>query len=213
MAYQLYGAYCDLQPKGSAENLLKLMISEDPGFVADFLAQNCGFKYSDKQTALEQLHPVKRLELVLKTLNAEIEIMKIEGDIAEKVQAAVNKGQRDYYLREQLKVIHAELGEEDEDQEFEEYEKKIRELRLESAIEEKLLKDLGRLEKHPMGSSEGALLRDYLDICLELPWNIETEETVNIEAARRILNEDHYGLQQVKKRVLEFLAVRSSHLR
>lgn len=208
VAYQLYGAYCDLQPKGSAENLLKLMISEDPGFVADFLAQNCGFKYSDKQTALEQLHPVKRLELVLKTLNAEIEIMKIEGDIAEKVQAAVNKGQRDYYLREQLKVIHAELGEEDEDQEFEEYEKKIRELRLEPAIEEKLLKDLGRLEKHPMGSSEGALLRDYLDICLELPWNIETEETVNIEAARRILNEDHYGLQQVKKRVLEFLAVR-----
>ena len=208
VAYQLYGSYCDLLPKGSAESLLKLMTSDEPGFVADFLAQNCGFKYLDKQEALEQLHPVKRLEFVLKTLSAEIEIMKIEGDIAEKVQAAVNKGQRDYYLREQLKVIHQELGEEDEDQEFDEYEKKIRALKLEDAVQEKLLKDLGRLSKHPAGSSEGALLRDYLDLVLELPWNSETPETVNIEAARRILDEDHYGLEQVKKRVLELLAVR-----
>lgn len=208
VAYQLYGVYCDLLPKGSAESLLKLMTSDEPGFVADFLAQNCGFKYTDKQEALEQLHPVKRLEHVLKTLSAEIEIMKIEGDIAEKVQAAVNKSQKDYYLREQLKVIHQELGEEDEDQEFDEYEKKIKDLHLEAAIEEKLLKDLGRLAKHPMGSSEGALLRDYLDVVLELPWNTETQETVNIEAARRILEEDHYGLEPVKKRVLELLAVR-----
>lgn len=208
VAYQLYGSYCDMQPKSSAENLLRLMTSEDPGFVADFLAQNCGFKYQDKQEALEQLHQIKRLESVLKTLTAEIEIMRIEGDIAEKVQAAVNKGQRDYYLREQLKIIRAELGEEDEDQEFEEYEQKIRALKLEAAIEEKLLKELGRLQKHPTGSSEGALLRDYLDICLELPWNTETQETVNIEAARRILDADHYGLEQVKKRVLELLAVR-----
>lgn len=208
VGYQLYGSYCDMQPKSSAENLLRLMTSEDPGFVADFLAQNCGFKYQDKQDALEQLHQIKRLEFVLKTLTAEIEIMRIEGDIAEKVQAAVNKGQRDYYLREQLKIIHAELGEEDEDQEFEEYEEKIRSLKLDAAVEEKLLKELGRLQKHPAGSSEGALLRDYLDVCLELPWNTETQETVDIQAARRILDADHYGLEQVKKRVLELLAVR-----
>ncbi len=208
VAYQLYGTYSDLLPKGSAENLLRLMSSEDPGFVSDFLAQNCGFKYTDKQEALEMLHPVKRLEFVLKTLSSEIEIMKLEGDIAEQVQAAVSKGQRDYYLREQLKIIHAELGEEDEDQEIDEYEKKIRELKLEPAIEEKLLKDLTRLSKHPMGSSEGAVLRDYLDLILELPWNTETEETVDIEAARKKLDEDHYGLQQVKKRILELLAVR-----
>ena len=208
VAYQLYGTYSDLLPKGSAENLLRLMSSEDPGFVSDFLAQNCGFKYTDKQEALEMLHPVKRLEFVLKTLSSEIEIMKLEGDIAEQVQAAVSKGQRDYYLREQLKIIRAELGEEDEDQEIDEYEKKIRELKLEPAIEEKLLKDLTRLSKHPMGSSEGAVLRDYLDLILELPWNTETEETVDIEAARKKLDEDHYGLQQVKKRILELLAVR-----
>ena len=208
VAYQLYGTYSDLLPKGSAENLLRLMTSEDPGFVSDFLAQNCGFKYTDKQEALEMLHPVKRLEFVLKTLSSEIEIMKLEGDIAEQVQAAVSKGQRDYYLREQLKIIHAELGEEDEDQEIDEYEKKIRGLKLEPAIEEKLLKDLTRMSKHPMGSSEGAVLRDYLDLILELPWNTETEETVDIEAARKKLDEDHYGLQQVKKRILELLAVR-----
>ena len=208
LAYQLYGAYSDLQPKGSAESLLRLMTSEDPGYVANYLAQNCGFKYTDKQTALESLHPVKRLEFVLKTLSNEIEIMKLESDIAERVQAAVSKGQRDYYLREQMKIIQTELGEEDEEQEFGEYEKKIRELKLDTAIEEKLLKDLSRLSKHPMGSSEGALLRDYLDLILELPWNTETEEVVDIEAARKKLDDDHYGLQQVKKRILELLAVR-----
>ncbi len=208
VAYQLYGVYSDLLPQNNAESLLRLMTSEDPGFVADYLSQNCGFKYQDKQTALEQLHPVKRLDFAVKTLGKEVEIMKLEGDIAEQVQAAVNKGQRDYYLREQLRIIHEELGEENEDRELEEYGEKIRALKLEKSIEEKLLKDLSRLSKHPSGSSEGALLRDYLDLALELPWNTTTEETVDIEAARRKLDEDHYGLQKVKERILEFLAVR-----
>ncbi len=208
VAYQMYGTYSDLLPKGSAENLLRLLTSDEPGFVADFLAQNCGFKYTDKQTALETLATGKRLEFVLKALNSEIEIMKIENDISEKVQVAVNKSQRDFYLREQLRVIHSELGEEDEDQEFEDYEQRIKALKLDGAIEEKLLKDVARLSKHPVGSAEGALLRDYLDIVLELPWNIETKETVNIEAAQKTLDQDHYGLEQVKKRVLELLAVR-----
>lgn len=208
VAYQLYGAYTDLLPKSGSENLLKLMTSEDPGFVSDFIAQNCGFRYDDKQRCLEQLHPVKRLEMALKILNSEIEIMKIEGDIAERVQNAMNKSQRDYYLREQLKVIHQELGEEDEDAEFYEYEQKILGLKLPQEIEEKLLKELARLEKQPVGSSEASVIRNYLDVCLELPWNQETEETVNIETARKILDEDHFGMEQVKKRVLELLAVR-----
>ena len=208
IAYQLFGVYSDLLPKGSTDNLLKLMSSDDPGYVADFLAQNCGFRYDDKQAILEMTHPVKRLELALSTLNNEIEIMKIEGDIAEKVQNAVNQNQRDYYLREQLKIIHQELGEEDEDQEFFEYERKIIALGLEQDVEEKLLKELSRLEKQPSGSQEGALLRNYLDLCLELPWHTSTQETVNIEQARKILDEDHFGLQQVKKHVLELLAVR-----
>ncbi len=208
VAYELYGVYSDLMPKNNNDNIFKLMTSEEPGFVADFLGQNCGFRYDDKQACLQQLHPIKRLELAVKTLNSEIEIMKIESDIAEKVQNAMNQSQRDYYLREQLKVIHQELGEEDDEAEFYEYEQKILGLHLEQEIEEKLLKELSRLAKQPVGSSEASVIRNYLDVCLELPWNEETKETVNIENARKILDEDHFGLQQVKKRVLELLAVR-----
>ena len=208
VSYQLYGNYCDLLPKSNADALLRLMTSDDPAYVSDFLAQNCGFRYDDKQKCLEQLHPVKRLELALKTLGSEIEIMKIESDIADKVQDAMNKSQRDYYLREQLKVIHQELGEEDEDQEIDDYREKILALHLEKDTEERLLKELSRLEKQPLGSSEAAVMRNYLDTVLELPWNEETKDTVNIESARRILDEDHYGLDAVKKRVLELLAVR-----
>ncbi len=208
VSYQLYGSYCDLLPKSNADALLRLMTSEDPAFVSDFLAQNCGFRYDDKQKCLEMLHPVKRLELALKTLGSEIEIMKIESDIADKVQDAMNKSQRDYYLREQLKVIYQELGEEDEDQEINDYREKILALHLEQDTEERLLKELSRLEKQPLGSSEAAVMRNYLDTVLELPWNEETKDTVNIESARRILDEDHYGLDTVKKRVLELLAVR-----
>lgn len=208
IAYQLYGVYTDLLPKGSVDNLLKLMSSDEPGYVSDFLAQHCGFKYDDKQICLEILHPVKRLEKAVNTLNAEIEIMKIEGDIAEKVQSAVNKSQRDFYLREQLKVIHQELGEEDEDAEFFEYEQKILALHLPKESEEKLLKELNKLEKQPIGSSEASVIRNYLDTVLELPWNRETKERLDLNAARRILDEDHYGLESVKERVLELLAVR-----
>ena len=207
VAFQLYGIYSDLLPKGSTENLLKLMSYEDPARVADFMGQHCGFRYDDKQRCLEQRHPVKRLELAVKILNSEIEIMKIEGDIAEQVQAAMNKNQKDYYLREQLRIIQQELGE-DEDAEFFEYEQKILALHLDKEIEEKLLKELHKLEKQPAGSSEGSVIRNYLDIALELPWNEMTEETVDIESARKILDEDHFGLQTVKKRVLELLAVR-----
>lgn len=208
VAYQLYGSYCDLLPKGNADALLRLMTSDDPAFVSDVLGQNCGFRFDDKQRCLEILHPVKRLETALKILSSEIEIMKIENDIADKVQEAMNKNQRDYYLREQLKVIHQELGEEDEDQEIDDYRQKILALHLEQDTEERLLKELSRLEKQPLGSSEAAVMRNYLDTVLELPWNEETKDTVNIEAARRMLDEDHYGLDTVKKRVLELLAVR-----
>ena len=208
VSYQLYGNYSDLLPKSNADALLRLMTSDDPAYVSDYLAQNCGFRYDDKQKCLEMLHPVKRLEMSLKILSSEIEIMKIESDIADKVQDAMNKSQRDYYLREQLKVIHQELGEEDEDQEIDDYREKILALHLEKDTEERLLKELSRLEKQPLGSSEAAVMRNYLDTVLELPWNVETKDTVNIEAARRILDEDHYGLDAVKRRVLELLAVR-----
>lgn len=208
VAYQMYGNYCDLLPKGNAENLLRLMTSDDPSFVSDYIAQNCSFRFEDRQECLEQLHPVKRLEAVLKILASEIEVMTIESEIADKVQTAMNKTQRDYYLHEQLKVIHQELGEVDEDQEIDEYRQKITDLHLDADIQERLFKELTRLEKQPVGSSEASVMRNYLDIVLELPWNEETKDTVDIEVAKRILDEDHYGLDAVKKRILELLAVR-----
>ena len=208
IVFDLFGEYIELQPKGSNENLLKVMASDEPGYVADYICQNCGFRYEDKQECLEILHPVKRLELVARLLQSEIEILRLENDIAEQVQNNMNKSQRDYYLREQLHVIHEELGETDEEEEFEEYEAKIRELGLEKETEDKFLKELSRLKKQPVGSSEAAVIRNYLDIALELPWNTETEDRLDISAAAKILDDDHYGLDTVKKRVLELLAVR-----
>ena len=208
VASQLYGVYVEDQPKNGTENLIHLMNIGNPSEAADFLAQNCGFRYESKQKCIEELNPIKRLNFAVKELNNEIEILQLESEIAEEVQEAVNQDQKDYYLREQLHIIREELGEEDEDEEYSSYEKKIRALGLKEEQEEKLLKELSRLKKQPLGSSEAALLRNYLDVCLEIPWNIGTEETIDIEAARKILDEDHYGMQKVKERVLEFLAVR-----
>lgn len=208
IACELFGQYIDLMPKGSAEALLKLMSSDEPGYIADYIAQNCNLRYDIKQECLEMLHPVKRLEFAIKQLQAEIKIIKLENDISDQVQNNMNKSQRDYYLREQLHVIHQELGEEDEEEEYAEYEKRINEIGLEDATRDKFLKEVSRLKKQPAGSSEAAVIRNYLDICLELPWNVETEEQIDITAAQKILDEDHYGLQTVKKRIIEILAVR-----
>ena len=120
----------------------------------------------------------------------------------------MNQNQRDYYLREQMKVIRDELGEEDVDSEAAAYQTKIRKLELPEEVTEKLLKEVSRLTKQPMGSSEAAVIRNYLDVALDLPWNTRTKERVDLKAARKILDEDHYGMEKVKERVLEFLAVR-----
>ena len=135
-------------------------------------------------------------------------MLRLESDIQEKPKATIDQGQKDYYLREQMKVIRQELGETDEHSEISEYERKILALKLEQASEEKVLKDLDRLSKQPFGSSEGAVLRNYLDTLLELPWNQYTKERVDVEAARKVLEKDHYGLEKVKERILETLAVR-----
>ena len=134
-------------------------------------------------------------------------MLHLETDIQEKTRAHIDQDQRDYYLREQMKVIAGELGE-DEDDDASVYRTKIRALNLEKELEDKLLKEVRRMSKQPVGSSEGALLRNYLDVCLELPWNHHTEDTLDIMQARKILDEDHFGLEKVKERIIEFLAVR-----
>ena len=206
-ANQLYGTYMDMTEHPSQAIHLRLMASESNGFTADTIAQNSLFDFKEKAKLLCQMNPDRRLESVVKLLRQEIEVLKIEGIIQEKTKASIDQNQKDYYLREQMKAIREELGEERDD-EFDVYADRIRSLHLEEDLEKKLLKDVDRAKKQPFGSSEGAVLRNYLDIVLELPWNIKTKERIDVAAARKILDNDHFGMEKVKERILETLAVR-----
>ena len=207
-ANALYAGYMDLIERPPQTVQLRLISSDDCGYIADSIAQNSGFDYRDKAKLLCQLNPVRRLEAAVKLLKQEMEMLRLESDIQERTRAIIDQEQKDYYLREQMKAIREELGEGDDINEFAEYEKGILLLNLPEESETKLMKDLARLKKQPFGSSEGAVLRNYLDTVLELPWNTSTWERVDVETARKILNKDHYGLEKVKERILETIAVR-----
>ena len=207
-AVMLFGNYLDFADRPSQNAHLRILASDNCGFIADTIAQNAGFDYRDKAKLLCQLNPVRRLETALRLLRQEVEMLQLDSDIQEKTRAHIDQEQRDYYLREQMKTIREELGESDDINEFAEYENKILLLNLEQASEEKLLKDLSRLKKQPFGSSEASVLRNYLDTVLELPWNKSTKERIDVETARKILNKDHFGLEKVKERILETIAVR-----
>ncbi len=207
-ATMLYGAYSDMVERPAQAVHLQILASEDCSFVADAIAQNSGIDYRDKAKLLCQLNPIRRMENTLKLLQQEIQMLHIEADIQEKTRYNMDREQRDYYLREQIKAIREELGEGDDAAEFAEYEKKILLLNLPQGSEEKLLKDLQRLKKQPYGSVEASVLRNYLDTVLELPWNTATKERIDVTAAKRILDKDHFGLEKVKARILETIAVR-----
>ena len=207
-ANALYASYLELMERPSQSVQMRLLASDDCGFVADTIAQNSGMDYRDKAKLLCQLNPLRRLESTIQMLQQELEMLQLESEIQDKTRAIMDQEHRDYYLREQMKAIREELGEGDEEQEFAQYEKGILLLNLERESEEKLLRDLARLKKQPFGSSEAAVLRNYLDTVLELPWNKTTKERVDVEAARKILDKDHYGLEKVKERILETIAVR-----
>ena len=206
-ANALYGNYVELSEYPAQAIQLRMLSSENTGFIADSIAQNSGMDYPDKVALLGQMNPVRRLELAVKLLRRELEMLHLEADIQERTKANIDQNQKDYYLREQLKVIQQELGEEDEN-EFAAYERGVLSLNLEENSEKKLLKDLQRLKKQPFGSSEGAVLRNYLDTVLELPWGKYTKERVDVAAAKKVLDKDHYGLEKVKERILQTIAVR-----
>ena len=207
-AYNLYEQFMELSGRNGQDGLMQIISNNEPGYVADYITQNTSVNYTDKQRVLEQLQPLRRLELACILLGRELDIMHLEAEIQERVQENVNKGQRDYYLREQIRVIQSELGEDDEEEELFRYETKIQELKLPEEIEEKLLKEVRRLGKQPSNSQEAAVIRTYLDTCLELPWNTRTKERVDIKTAQKILDDDHFGLEKVKERILEVFAVR-----
>ncbi len=207
-ATALYGSYLDFVERPAQAVQLKILDSDSCGYIADSIAQNSGFDYPDKAKLLCQINAVKRLEHTIQLLRQEIQMLQLETDIQEKTKAHIDQDQRDYYLREQMKAIREELGYGDEHSEFDQLESKILQLKLQAEWEEKVLKDLSRLKKQPFGSSEASVLRNYLDTVLDFPWNESTKERLEISAARRILDKDHFGLEKVKARILETLAVR-----
>jgi len=209
--YELFESYVELSPKMPPDILLNLLASEDPAYIADYIAQNLPMRTADKQAVLEELRPIPRLHKLYQTLQREVEILEVEQDIQHKVRDQIAVGQRDYYLREQIKVIQRELGEDTsrgEVSETDEFREKIRKAKLPGEVEEKLMKEVSRLEKQPFGSAEATVIRNYLDTCMELPWSRRTKETNDVNAARKILDADHFGLDRVKTRILDFIAVK-----
>ena len=208
--YDLFETYIELAPKMTPDILMSVLSSEDPGYIADYIAQNLPMRTGDKQAILEELRPVRRLEKLCHSLRREVEILELEQEMQNKVRDQLTRNQRDYVLREQVKVLQQELGEDQQggDQELDDYRRQIGKAKLPEEVKQKLEKEVRRLEKQPFGSAEATVIRNYLDTVLELPWGKKTKERVNVAAARKILDADHYGLEKVKTRILEFLAVK-----
>ncbi len=208
--YASFGEYVELTQNLSAEILAEVFSSSEPAYLADFIAQHINLRFEDKQSILEELRPLPRLRRVNEILHRETEVIALEQEIESKVRSRVGRIHRDFVLREQIKVLQNELGEGgDADEELEEYRRRIIALRLPEDSEKKLLKDVDRLSKQSYSSSEASVLRTYLDTVLELPWNRETKERTSVETARKVLDRDHFGMEKVKERILEFIAVRA----
>lgn len=203
----LYEEYLSAGNDTVSEQILHILANPTPSFVSDYLAHNLHLSLEDKQALLEELHPCRRLMKLSKLINEELNILSIEKEISDAAQESMNQSQREYYLREEMKAIQAELGEDSCDG-IEDYREKILALAAPEEVREKLLKELSRLAKQPFGSSEAAVMRGYLDVCLEIPWGVTTQETLDIAKAKKLLDDEHFGLDKVKERVLEYLAVK-----
>ncbi|MBR3149594.1 MAG: endopeptidase La [Eubacterium sp.] len=194
--------------KISNEVISKIISLNDINELSDFICANSFFDYTDKQKILEEYSGSKRIGMVLALLKKENETLSIEAEIQQKVQKEIDKNQREYYLREEMRVISDELGDTDNPvEEADEYKTRINELKCSDDIKEKLIKECDKLMKMPSGSHEGTVVRNYLDKCLEIPFGKYTKDSINLEKARKILDKDHYGLDKVKDRIVESLAV------
>ena len=178
-----------------------------PGYLADFVASSAIIDYKNKQTVLESMRVKPRLEKLLIALEEEFMLLECEHDIQMQVRDKIDRNQKDYFLREQIKAIQSELGDDDDD-EIREYEEKIAAAKMPEEIKEKLFKEVSKLAKTPFGAAEGTVIRAYLDTCLDFPFGIKIQDSVTVDEARAILNEDHDGLEKVKERILEFVAVK-----
>ena len=199
--------YLDLAHEAPGAQLLQFLTQPNEDSLAYFIAQNIAVSPDEKQEVLNCDYPSRRFLILSRLMKNEIQILQIEKELSAQAQDQMIENQREYFLREELRAIQAELGEEDLGDDFSDYAERIASLNCSEEVREKLQKELGRLRKQPFGSSEAAVLRNYLDVCLELPWGEKTQEIEDLALARKMLDEDHYGLQKVKERVLEYLAV------
>ena len=204
-----FDEYLGMNPRLGKDVVFAIVSSDDPAFLSEYMPANLLFRYEDKQAVMDEGTLNGRLKKLVEMLRRECQVMKIEKEIAEKVNESMDKNQRDYYLHEQLHIISDELGEGDDTHaEADEYRRKITGLHLAEDSEKKLLKEVDRLAKMQGSNQEATVIRTYLDTCLDLPWNTFTVDDLDISRAQQILDRDHYGLKKVKDRILETLAVR-----
>ena len=204
-----FDEYLGMNPRLGKDVVFAIVSSDDPAFLSEYMPANLLFRYEDKQAVMDEGTLNGRLKKLIEMLRRECQVMKIEKEIAEKVNESMDKNQRDYYLHEQLHIISDELGEGDDTHaEADDYRRRITELHLAEDSEKKLLKEVDRLAKMQGSNQEATVIRTYLDTCLDLPWNTFTVDDLDISRAQQILDRDHYGLKKVKDRILETLAVR-----
>jgi ATP-dependent Lon protease len=205
----LFDRYVELDKKVPPEVNLTVRGVEDAGRMADIVASNLGIGVTDKQDVLETFQMNARLEKLSTVLQREIEILDMDRSIRQRVRQQIDRRQKEFYLKEQMRVIQEELGgEEPHLSELDEMRERVRALELAEAIEDRLLKDVDRLERMPPGSPEISVLHGYLDLVVSLPWHMSSEDVTDLRAAEKVLDEDHHGLRKIKERILEFLAVR-----
>ena len=206
-ALEAFQSYIKFMPKISTEVVASVQAITDPGLLSDFIAANVLFRYEDKQAILEECDPLKRIERLIVILEQEREVLSLRSELHDKVRERLSDNQREYFLKEQLKVIHDELGmaaNDDEDGFF----ARIEQSNFSDEIKERLNKEAHKLSKMPFGSSESSVIRNFLETILELPTGVYTKDVFDVEKARKILDADHNGMQKVKERILEYIAVK-----
>jgi ATP-dependent Lon protease len=206
---QIFEQYVELNSKITPDILLTVRSIDNCGRLADVIASNIALKMDQKQVLIEAISPKLRLEVLYKYMLNEIEIIEVEKKINEKVKSQISKMQKEYYLKEQIKAIREELGEDhDKDEEIDLLRERIKKLRVSKKIKEKMENEVKRLSLMAPNSAESNVIRTYVNNLLDLPWNKQTKDDLNLSKSRAILDEDHYGLKEVKERVLEYLAVK-----
>ncbi|PKM92610.1 MAG: endopeptidase La, partial [Elusimicrobia bacterium HGW-Elusimicrobia-4] len=204
----LFEQYIGLNPRLPFETITALNSIEEPGRLADMIAAHLIIKNAQKQTILETINPSERLEKMIEILNSELEILNIEKKIQSRVRGQIEKSQKEYYLTEQMKAIQKELKQKDESaKEIEELRTKIKDSKMPKDAETVAMKELTRMEKMMPFSPESTVIRTYIDWLVALPWALKTDDNLDLKHAQSILDEDHYGLEKIKERIVEYLAV------